>query len=309
MILTCRACGVTADFTVFSAREMQLGTRQVFEYGECPDCQSLQIVTIPPDLGSFYPEDYYSLQAPPERSTKPTLLKKLTAKWLLGGGALAARVAASKARRYPFFAWGRTAGIHLDSSIVDVGCGSGGLLRRMQRYGFTDLLGVDPYGLKEVNEPGFKIRRVEFAKVSGLFELIMMHHVLEHLPDPVAGLKDASARLKPKGRILVRIPTAASETFRKYRENWYNLDPPRHLLIPSPKGMRALAERAGLRVAHAGFDGIEVGYLYSEFYANDIPFCERPESSKARKARYRALADAANARGEGDQGVFFLEKK
>ena len=309
MMLTCRACGVTSEFKVFSAREMQLGTREVFQYGECPNCLSLQITEIPPELGKFYPKDYYSLQPPPERSKKPTFFKTLTARWLLGGGALAAKVAKDKARRYPFFAWCRTAGAHLNSRLVDVGCGSGGLLRRMQRYGFSNLLGVDPFGLVEVDEPGFKIRCVDFAKIPGPFDLIMMHHVLEHLPDPVAGLVEASDRLAPQGRILVRIPVANSETYRKYRENWYNLDPPRHLLIPSPKGMQILAERSGLKVADAGFDGIEVGYLYSEFYQADIPFSERPESSKGRKAYYRALADAANARGEGDQGVFFLEKK
>jgi len=135
----------------------------------------------------------------------------------------------------------------------------------------------------------------------------MMHHVLEHLTDPLRALEDAKARLNPGGKILVRIPVAASHSWRLYREHWFNLDPPRHLLVPSVRGLEALAARSGLRVSHTSFDGTELTLRMSEHYRRDVPYSAHPRDSKSAMQRFRREAEAANRRGEGDQGVFLLE--
>jgi len=153
--LSCRACGFTGVFPVFEAREMLHGTRHRFSYGECPHCASLQIREIPGNLPEYYPSDYYSLQAPPVRSKKAGRVRVAFARWLLGSqGGLAELMAARLARKSPFFRWCRLAKIKLNQRILDLGCGTGGLLRRMQRYGFTDLNGLDPYTPIEVVEAG-----------------------------------------------------------------------------------------------------------------------------------------------------------
>ncbi|HWA10115.1 MAG TPA: class I SAM-dependent methyltransferase [Opitutaceae bacterium] len=308
LMMECRACGREDSFRTFKVREMLFGWRHPAEYGECPHCASLQITVIPPNLGEYYPSDYYSLQAPPLRAKRPGLFRKAWAAWLLsgpGGGA----AASGMRRKYPFFHWCREAGCGLGARILDVGCGSGGLLRRMQRYGFSDLTGVDPYTSIEADEPGFRVMRAELTALGGGYDLIMMHHVLEHLADPKGSLGELRGRLAPGGRLLVRIPVAASETARLYGPDWFNLDPPRHLLVPSRRGMELLAERSGFRVVRTEFDGIETGYLYSENYRRDVPYTGRPPDDPAKKKHYRRLAEAANRRGEGDQGVFWLEAK
>lgn len=287
---------------------MLFGTRQSFEYGECPVCGSLQIRFIPGSLAEFYPSNYYSLQAPPARRKTPTPLRRLWAAWLLKGvgGGIAARKIGRKA---PFFHWCRQAGCGLDSRILDVGCGNGWLLRRMQRYGFSHLFGVDPYTANEADELGFQVVRSELSAVKEKYHLIMMHHVLEHLIDPLLGLEQARARLEPGGRLLVRIPVAGSRTCRIYGADWFNLDPPRHLLVPSRKGMECLAERSGFRIFRTEFDGMETGYLVSEDYQRDVPYTGRPNDPLARRNHFRKLADLDNRNGEGDQGVFWLEAR
>jgi len=180
------------------------------------------------------------------------------------------------------------------------------LLRRMQRYGFSNLTGFDPYTPLEADEPGFRVKRAELSAVTGTYDLIMMHHVLEHLVDPRQALLDARQRLNPGGKILVRIPLAASHTWRLYREHWFNLDPPRHLLVPSVKGMEALATRSGLRVESTGFDGTELTPRMSEHYRNDVPYSSHPRDDRMKIRHFEREADAANRRGEGDQGVFLL---
>lgn len=306
-VMMCRACGREETFRVFRAREMLFGWRHAVEYGECPHCGSLQICSIPGNLAEYYPADYYSLQPPPVRAKTARGVRRAWANWLLTSS-LAGGLVRRQRRKYPFFHWCRMAGCGLDAKILDLGCGSGGLLRRMQRYGFSDLTGVDPYTSIEADEPGFRVRRAELNAAGEGYDLIMLHHVLEHLVDPRAALEDARARLGPRGKVLVRIPVAASETCRLYKENWFNLDPPRHLLVPSRRGMETLAERSGLRVARTEFDGMETGYLISELYQRDIPYTGRPADDPAQVRRFRKMADAANARGEGDQGVFYLER-
>ena len=286
---------------------MQHGTREPFQYGECFSCKSLQILVIPDNLGAYYPRDYYAFHPASPRRTRSGLHRRLFTSWLLGStSALAERLARYKEREYPFFRWAQLSGCSSNSAIADVGCGAGGLLRRMQRHGFTHLTGVDPYATLDVSEPGFQLRQAELKDVGGPFDLLMLHHVLEHFEDPFSALVEAKKHLSASGAVLVRIPLAASDSFRTYRHHWYNLDPPRHITVPSMEGMRRLAARAGYRIVHAYCDGIEVGYLYSEYYARDIPFTQRPKPDPERVRHFRALATSANIRGEGDQGVFLL---
>jgi len=309
-IMTCRACGREGPFRVFGAREMLFGWRHPFEYGECPHCGSLQIRGIPENLPEYYPANYYSLKPPPVRSKKASSARVAMANWLLKSRSpLAGWVVWRQRWKYPFFHWSRMAGCGLGSRILDVGCGTGGLLRRMQRYGFHNLTGVDPYTSIEADEPGFHIRRAELGSVDGGYDLIMLHHVLEHLADPQRSLEEARAHLNPDGRILVRIPVAGSHTHRLYGADWFNLDPPRHLLVPSRRGMETLAERSGLRTVRVEFDGMETGFLMSEHYRRDTPYTGKPEDDPKLRRHYRRLAEQANRRGEGDQGVFLLAAK
>jgi SAM-dependent methyltransferase len=286
---------------------MLLGWRHPFEYGECPQCGSLQIRKIPPNLPDYYPANYISLSSLPVRSRKAWPGRSAVANWLLQSrSAPAAWVVRHVRRKHPFFHWCRMAGAGLDSRILDVGCGNGGLLRRMQRYGFRHLTGVDPYAPKEADEPGFRVRRTELEAVEGPYDLIMLHHVLEHLADPQRSLQEARARLSRPGRILVRIPVAGSQSHRLYGADWFNLDPPRHLLVPSRHGMETLAQRSGLRVVSVEFDGVAGGFLMSEHYRHGTPYADKPRDGFWQRRHCQRLAEQANHRGEGDHGVFLL---
>src|SRR5262245_13065920 len=74
----CRICAGDLS-TVHSAREMMLGLRDQFHYGECDGCGSLQLLNVPEDLGRYYPADYYSLQPRPRPSATVRLIRRLRA--------------------------------------------------------------------------------------------------------------------------------------------------------------------------------------------------------------------------------------
>ncbi|MFO0008530.1 MAG: class I SAM-dependent methyltransferase, partial [Betaproteobacteria bacterium] len=76
----------------------------------------------------------------------------------------------------------------------------------------------------------------------GEFDLITLFHVLEHLPDPGAGLARLAGWLKPGGHLYVEVPNAVTRVASP--SNLYHRA---HLYYFAPEPLAALAARAGLR--------------------------------------------------------------
>ena len=45
------------------------------------------------------------------------------------------------------------------------------------------------------------------------FDLIVLHHVLEHLPDPMQTLRDCARHLAPQGRLVLEVPNLGGWQF------------------------------------------------------------------------------------------------
>ncbi len=127
---------------------------------------------------------------------------------------------------------------------LDIGASSGALALRLQQHFGGQATGV---------EPGNAYR--EFAAASGLdvypsleafaasepqpFDLITMIHVLEHLPDPLAYLRDLRDRhLDPDGRLLIEVPNL-------YSHNAFEVA---HLVSFSEHTLREMLRAAGFRI-------------------------------------------------------------
>ncbi|WP_131806489.1 class I SAM-dependent methyltransferase, partial [Mycobacteroides abscessus] len=151
--------------------------------------------------------------------------------------------------------------------ILDVGCGSGALLDRLARVGFSSLLGADPFIAADgQSREGIPLLRRYLGEVTGEFDLVMFNHSLEHMPDPVSTLQIAARKLATGGMCLARVPTTSSEAWSVYGADWVQADAPRHMVIPSRRGMALAAERAGLRVLRAFDDSTFGQFTGSEAY-------------------------------------------
>ncbi len=316
---TCGICHNDRDNNVYTAHEMLFGSGESFEYIECASCGCLQIKEIPNNLSKYYPHNYYSYSIKENPKKKPvrTLLRRQRSRYCLYGKNTLRWVKSSK---YGSFNWFKKTNINFDSAILDVGCGNGKLLNRMQRDGFRDLTGVDPF----IEESLFYKNGVQVLKknildldATGQFDLIMSHHSFEHMPQPLNVLKKFHALLKPQRFVLIRTPVAVSYAWRRYGVKWFALDAPRQLFLHKVASMELLSIQAGFKVANIEFDSTATQFLHSELYIKNIPFKDKkryledvqsPLFSKQQIEEFKARASKLNDTGQGDQACFYLYK-
>lgn len=81
------------------------------------------------------------------------------------------------------------------------------------------------------------------------FDVILLHHVLEHLLEPVDVLRVAGGYLAVGGKVVVVTPHARAWSFSFFASCWHHLDAPRHLMLYDAKTLRLLGEKAGMSLA------------------------------------------------------------
>jgi SAM-dependent methyltransferase len=298
---------------------MMFGTRERFQYVPCKQCGALVLLDAPADLTSYYPADYYSLGQPEIaqghgsgarlRRARSDLLLRLPV-------AFADRLVEAK-RIPPFFGWLAGRGVSTSASVVDVGSGGGKTLFHMARHGFTTLLGVDPHLAKEGCVGSVTLRRQGVDQLAGQFDVVMLNHVLEHLPDPRTVMAAVRDRLMPGGTLVIRVPVADSWAARNYGPDWVQIDAPRHLVLPTEAGIAAAARATGLRVWRSFRDGDALQFWGSEQYRRDLPlrdpvsWAEAPAMSVFSQDQIDRWGDQArrlNRRRQGDSAVFVITR-
>lgn len=316
----CDICGNTRGHSLHYPREMMFGTEEVFEYLECGYCGCLQITEIPADLGRHYPaDDYYSYSPPKQKKYPGWVLKarqsrtrhSLGKRSLLGG-----LLSAFTKRESQHFDWFRRAGVDLDSRIVDVGCGAGKLLLQLRRDGFSKLLGADPFIAQEIDYgDGLRIRKASLAELEGPFDLLMLHHSYEHMPDPKGVLQELRRLVADDGMVLVRIPVADSYARRKYGVHWFNWDPPRHLYLHTVRSISVLAEMAGFELAEVVYDsgmlqfGSEGRLRRSCRPGNREAVHGRADFTPEEREAVSQFVEQLNLLRDGDTAAFYLRPK
>ena len=116
-----------------------------------------------------------------------------------------------------------------NARFLDVGCGSSSRwLNNLKALGFHNLLGVDPYIESDVKSGGISILKTDIQNLSDKFDLVTLHHSLEHIPNQAETLRAIRSILKPSGFCIIRIPLVSSLVWKEYGTDWVELDAPRN---------------------------------------------------------------------------------
>ena len=201
----CMACG--AD-----SQRYELKIDDAFSLVRCEDCGL--VATFPPvsstEIGRYYPASYYG----DNNRRFNALLEGLI----------------------PFFRNRRARAIEKfvpKGRILDVGCGRGILPALMRERGW------EAHGLEfsetsarhardELRLPVFVGDFLRSSYADGSFDTVVLWHVLEHVPDPVATIRRTRQILKPGGLLVIAVPNFESLQARFAGRHWFHLDVPRH---------------------------------------------------------------------------------
>jgi 2-polyprenyl-3-methyl-5-hydroxy-6-metoxy-1,4-benzoquinol methylase len=320
----CHICGNAAENKIFSAREMMLGLRDVFQYLECEQCGCLQLLNPPADMARYYPADYTAFrdveesQSPALTRLRVRLRNRLRKRRNLGIHRLRSSFDRLLANRFKYFQLEAFAGLRVEAQarILDVGCGSGIVLVDLRELGYENLFGVDRFIPRSIDyKNGVKVLKGGLEDLSGTqWDVIMFHHSFEHMPDPAAILATTASMLAQGGQCLIRIPVLGW-AWKHYGVNWAQLDAPRHLYLHTSRSFERLADAAGLRIRSVQYDSSELQFWVSELYMRDIPLAALRHLSPAKmfsKSKLRAFrlrAAKLNQEAQGDSAVFDLVKK
>jgi len=141
-----------------------------------------------------------------------------------------------------------------DSAILELGSATGEFLAELRRYGRTRLLGLElsaEAARIARARHGLDVRAGQLDEVSlppASFDVVLMRHVLEHLPDPRETLTRIAHLLRPGGYCIFTIPNIDSHTARIFGRDWYGYQFPRHFFLFPQPALVALLERSGLRI-------------------------------------------------------------
>lgn len=135
--------------------------------------------------------------------------------------------------------------------LLDIGCGSGKMLRRMQELGWeVEGIDTDRTAVAMASEAGLNVRCGELADqdfADSYFDVVVMSHTIEHISDSCDVLGECHRILRPGGKMIIITPNSKGLGHILFRKWWFHLDPPRHLRIFTPPTIDRLARQAGFQ--------------------------------------------------------------
>ncbi len=311
---TCKICCNKNGNKIIHAKEMMFGFRDTFKYIECIECGTVQIALIPENMYKYYPENYYSYTISSSNGLSFKDWRKAESyQFHFGKKTIIGAISSLFSSKLPKWMQGKY--LKLNHKILDVGCGSGYLMHSMQRGGFTSLEGVDPYIQQdEIYSSGVSVYKKNFLDIERKYDFIMFHHSFEHMDHPLEIFRHIYACLEDNGTALIRIPVADSFSYKKYKENWVNLDPPRHFFLHTEKSIRLLSAKSGLKLIEVFRDANQFQFYGSELYLRNIPLeaynqgAHQNFFTKNEIRKFRKEASRLNNINEGDWACFYLQK-
>lgn len=159
-------------------------------------------------------------------------------------------------------------------NMLDIGAGTGDFLSVAQAKGWK-VQGFEPS--KEARNMAAKKNVVLSEKTdlvqSESLDVITMWHVLEHVENLEAQIKELQRMVKPKGHLIIAVPNFKSYDAAYYKSFWAAYDVPRHLWHFSKKSIQRIFENKGfelIQIKPMIFDAYYVAMLSEKYKKNSF---------------------------------------
>ena len=151
------------------------------------------------------------------------------------------------------------------AEVLDCGCGEGAKARALGARGCrVDGVELDPARARAAAAACREVFGFDLGAAAGWaalgdrrYDAVVFSHVLEHLTAPTVALREAEARLRPGGAIVILLPNVAHWTARwtLARGRWPTADEGlfdrTHVRFYTPEGAAALVRDAGVELREA----------------------------------------------------------
>ncbi len=198
-------------------------SQEVFSYNFCPSCKLIFLSPIPKELGRYYTAEYYPVPRSYEQLEKEaqqdrykiTIIRQFVSKGRL------LEIGPSYGK---FALLAKQAGFEVEALERDKSC-----------CNFLQ----DIIGIKAIHSDNPE----ESLRNAKPYDVIVLWHVLEHLPNPWRTLEILAEKLRPGSFLIIATPNPDAIQFKTLGRFWTHIDAPRHLsLVP----LSLLQERARL---------------------------------------------------------------
>ena len=266
---TCTVCSSQMAPWVKQPLDPKKNERSKFEnFIRCPGCGygAMENLPNPEEISGFYNlEAYYTHGESHIQSVDKTIADRVLEKLAYWSD----RQTIMSARDFQD---------RLDAGVktLDVGCGSGALVREFRDAGF-DAFGVDP----DASAMSFRKENIFQGTAEALpssitdtrYDLISIMHALEHCIDPYKALENIFNSLKPGGVLWCEVPNAQCAHFEDINICSENFDAPRHIHFFGQDALNGLCEKVGFEVERNYFSGFTRHHL-PEWRAWERTICE-----------------------------------
>lgn len=145
-------------------------------------------------------------------------------------------------------------------SLLEIGCSMGFLLAKFREDGW-DVEGIEPNRgycefIGEYHGIKASPQLLEESNIAAdSFDVVVMLHVIEHVPDPLETMRDIQRVLKPGGTLILETPRYDSLMFKLLRHRERSVSCDGHIYFFTTDTLREMSKKAGFEVQFINYVG------------------------------------------------------